>query len=74
MNNIIQGTYNLSEDRLWIFAIGTLYANKSEANKDKDQHIREYMKEYMFFDKVWYIRQSRHAIETTAKIGYKSIN
>ena len=67
-------TYNLENGRLWIFGIGTLYADKKTANQDKDQVVREYLKEYEFFGKSWFIRQSSHAIKTVSKMGYNSIN
>jgi hypothetical protein len=67
-------TYNLHDSSLWIFGIGTMYLSKIEANKDKDQCVREYVKQYEFFGKVWHIRQSTNAIKTAQKMGYNSLN
>lgn len=64
--------HKLESDKLWIFGFGTLYSTKAEANKDKDQVVREYVKEYEFFGKLWYIRQSTHAIKSAQKMGYQS--
>lgn len=71
-----QHQYTLSEDgnSLWIFGMGTLHADKKIANKDKDQIVREYMKEYEFFGKKWYIRQSQQAVKTAQRSGYIANN
>ena len=71
---IPHNTHNLTDKSLWIFGFGELYPTKSEANKHKDQVIREYMKEFEFFGKTWFIRLSSHALKTVIKLGYTPIN
>lgn len=63
-SNAPEITHNYSGSTLWIFGIGTMYESKAQANKDKDQHVREYIKEYSFYGKQWFIRMSSHAIKT----------
>lgn len=72
IGTIPHNDYSLAEDgsSLWIFGFGTLYSDKKTANKEKDQTVREYIKEYEFFGKKWYIRQSLHALKTTQREGY----
>lgn len=66
--------YNLSDNQLWIFGLGTLYTTKSEANKSKDQTVREYIKTFDFFGKTWFIRLSAHALKTAIRSGYIPTN
>lgn len=67
-------THNLGEGQIWVYGLGTLRLSKAEANKDKDQVVREWLKGFEFYGNTYWIRMSAHALKTAIRDGYNPIN